>query len=102
MNDQNVKADGGKPRPSLVPVSLIEAVTAIREYGCRKYHDPDNWKRVEPQRYKDAAYRHWLSYIKGDLVDSESGYPHLWHCACNLAFLIDMEANHDKHSTPTD
>lgn len=33
---QEAKSDAGKPRPSLVPVSLIEAVTAIREYGCQK------------------------------------------------------------------
>lgn len=89
--DQRAKADGGKPRPTLVPVSLIEAVTAIREYGCEKYHDPENWRKVEPQRYRDAAYRHWLAYLGGEEKDSESGLPHLWHLACNIAFLIDME-----------
>ena len=89
--NQEAKADAGKPRPTLVPVSLIEAVASIREYGVAKYHDPDNWKKVEPQRYKDAAYRHWLAYIKGEKLDPESGLPHLHHCACNLAFLIEME-----------
>ena len=91
MNKQEAKADAGKPRSTLVPVSLIEAVASIREYGVAKYHDPDNWKKVEPQRYKDAAYRHWLAYIKGEKLDPESGLPHLHHCVCNLAFLIDME-----------
>lgn len=91
MNKQEAKADAGKPRPTLVPVSLVEAVASIREYGVAKYHDPDNWKKVEPQRYKDAAYRHWLAYIKGEKLDPESGLPHLHHCACNLAFLIEME-----------
>ena len=91
MNKQEAKADAGKPRPTLVPVSLIEAVASIREYGVAKYHDPDNWKKVEPQRYKDAAYRHWLAYIKGEKLDPESGLPHLHHCVCNLAFLIEME-----------
>lgn len=85
------KADQGKPRPTLVPVSLIWAVTAIREFGTQKYKDPDNWRQVEPQRYKDALYRHWLAYVGGEERDPESGYPHLWHCACNLAFLIEME-----------
>lgn len=89
--NQEAKADAGKPRPTLVPVSLIEAVASIREYGVAKYHDPDNWKKVEPQRYKDAAYRHWLAYIKGEKLDPESGLPHLHHCACNLAFLIEKE-----------
>ena len=89
--NQEAKADAGKPRPTLVPVSLIEAVASIREYGVAKYHDPDNWKKVEPQRYKDAAYRHWLAYIKGEKLDPESGLPHLWHMACNISFLIEME-----------
>ena len=88
------KADAGKPRPTLVPASLVNAVTAIREYGCQKYHDPDNWRKVEPQRYKDALYRHWLAYLGGEVKDQESGLPHLWHMACNLAFLIEMEGDH--------
>ena len=87
------KADSGKPRPTLVPVSLIKAVTAIRKYGCQKYHDPDNWRKVEPQRYRDALYRHWLAYLGGEEKDEESGLPHLWHMACNLAFLIEMEGD---------
>lgn len=94
MNEEEArtaKADQGKPRPTLVPVSLIWAVTAIREFGTRKYKDPNNWKQVEPQRYRDALYRHWLAYVGGEGTDPESGYPHLWHCACNLAFLIEME-----------
>lgn len=87
------KADAGKPRPTLVPVSLIEAVTAVREYGTAKYHDPDNWRQVEPQRYRDALYRHWLAYLRGEQCDPESGLPHLWHLVTNGAFLIEMEAN---------
>lgn len=93
--DQLAKADAGKPRPTLVPVSLIEAVTAIREYGCQKYHDPENWRKVEPQRYRDALYRHWLAYLKGEKNDPESGLPHLWHLVTNGSFLIEMEANPD-------
>lgn len=92
----DAKADSGKPRPTLVPMSLMEAVTAVREYGCAKYHDPENWRRVEPQRYRDALYRHWLAYLKGEKTDLESGLPHLWHLACNAAFLIEMEESHEK------
>ena len=89
------KADAGKMRPTLCPTEMIWAVTAIREYGCRKYHDPENWKKVEPQRYKDAAYRHWLSYLGGEEKDPESGFPALWHVACNIAFLIALEGESD-------
>lgn len=88
---QTAKADAGKVRPTLVPPSLIWAVAAIREYGCRKYHDPENWRGVEPDRYRAALYRHWLAYLEGEKRDPESGLPHLWHIACNAAFLIEME-----------
>lgn len=77
----DAKADAGKPRPTLVPVSLIEAVAAVRMFGCAKYHDPDNWRQVEPQRYRDALYRHWLEYLKGEQYDQESGLPHSG-CRC--------------------
>lgn len=90
--DQSAKTDAGKIRPTLVPPALVEAVAAVREYGCSKYRDPDNWRRVEPQRYRDALYRHWLAYLKNpEACDPESGLPHLWHLACNAAFLIEME-----------
>lgn len=95
--NREAKADRGKMRPTLVPVSLIRAVTAIREYGCKKYHDPNNWLQVEPQRYRDALYRHWLAYLSGETTDAESGLPHLWHLACNAAFLIEMEGD-DTHA----
>ena len=86
------KSDKGKPRLSLVPRKVIWAVAAIREYGCQKYHDPENWRQVEVERYRDAAYRHFMAYLddpKGR--DKESGLPHLWHLACNIAFLCEME-----------
>lgn len=91
-SNQSAKSDAGKLRPTLVPTGLTRAVAAVREFGVSKYHDPDNWRRVEPERYRDAMYRHLLAYVD-DLngVDEESGLPHLWHLACNAAFLIEME-----------
>ena len=85
------KADKGKVRPTLVPPSMILAIAKVREYGCEKYKDPDNWRKVEPQRYRDALYRHFLAYLSGEKYDKESGLPHLWHMACNVAFLVDLE-----------
>lgn len=92
MRDQNAKRDAGKPRISLVPTEVIRAIAVIREYGCEKYKDPDNWKTVEAYRYRDALGRHILAYYDDPCsVDEESGLPHLWHAACNIAFLCEME-----------
>lgn len=97
--DQTAKADAGKPQLSLVPTQIIYDIAAVREYGCNKYPEggKDNWKQVEPQRYRDAAYRHFLAYIKDPAsVDKESGLPHLWHLATNCAFLCELEGEHGK------
>lgn len=92
MNNQNAKADKGKPKLSLVPTEIINCIARCREYGTMKYHDPNNWKDVEKDRYIDAAYRHWMKYVAdNNSVDEESGLPHLWHCACNLAFLCEFD-----------
>lgn len=97
MFDQKIKADAGKPRLTLVPSEIITAIARVREYGIEKYHAKDSWKQVAPERYQDAAFRHWLAYLADpDEVDEESGLPHLWHLACNIAFLIELEVNHEQ------
>lgn len=89
--DQTAKADAGKPKLSLVPMQIMFDVAEIREYGCQKYKDPDNWKKVEPDRYVDALLRHILMFVQDrNSVDAESGLSHLSHAACNMAFLCEM------------
>ena len=91
MMDKQPKADQGKPHPSWVPVSLIEGVMAVREVGTKKYGDPDNWRKVEPERYWQALLRHTLAIWKDPYaVDPESGLLHLEHICCNAAFLLEM------------
>lgn len=89
--DQTVKADKGKLSLSSVPTGIIKAVAHIRQYSTNKYHDPNNWKKVEKGRFVDALYHHWIAYIEGERIDPESGFPHLWHIACNLAYIIEIE-----------
>ena len=93
VNKQEAKADNGKLRPTLVPPSLVVAVAKVRMFGTAKYGSPENWRKVEPQRYRDALYRHLLAYFSGEKNDQESGLPHLHHAACNIAFLIEMEGS---------
>ena len=89
---QAAKHDEGKAQLSLVPTKITYAIARIREYGTKKYGDPENWRQVELQRYRDAMYRHMLAYIDDPHgVDEESGLPHLWHLACNVAFLCELD-----------
>lgn len=90
--NQEAKADAGKLQLTLVPRQIIKDIAEVRMYGNAKYHDPENWKTVEKERYRDAAFRHFLAYLDDpDGVDEESGIKHLKHLACNIAFLCEME-----------
>ena len=86
------KSDKGKPRLDLVPPAIIEAVGEVRTYGVEKYGENTNWEKVEPERYKAAMMRHLCKYLRDPhSVDEESKLPHLWHMACNIAFLCELE-----------
>ena len=103
MKTITAKLDAGKTRPTLVPASLINAVTAVQEYETKKYSDPDhwrnaearkdpdNWRTMEVQRYRDELHYHWFAYLGGVGSDSESGLPHLWHMVYNVARLIELD-----------
>ena len=94
MYNQEAKADKGKLQLTLVPRQIIREIAKVRMYGTQKYKDPDNWKRVEVERYRDAAFRHFLAYLDDPYsIDEESGLPHLSHLACNIAFLCEMNLN---------
>lgn len=89
--DQSLKADAGKPEVRLVPSEIVRAIAYVRTFGVNKYHEEDSWKKVEVKRYIDALYRHVLLFIDNPTgVDEESGLPHLFHAACNVAFLCEL------------
>lgn len=97
-SEDTAKADSGKLRLTLVPYKIIRAIARVRMYGNEKYPQggPENWRKVAPQRYRDAAFRHFLAYLEDPTGrDSESGLPHLWHLACNIAFLCELEDIND-------
>ena len=92
MTNQTVKHDKGKLQLTLVPREIIRDIARVRMYGVEKYTDPDNWRKVEVERYRDALMRHMLDYLDDpDGVDAESGLSHLAHIACNVAFLCELK-----------
>ena len=93
--DQKPKSDAGKPRLTLVPPKIIWDIAAVRQYGVEvKYPETgmDGWRTIGVQRIRDALCRHLLAYLATPHgKDPESGLPILWHCACNIAFLCELE-----------
>ena len=97
LNKQEAKADAGKSQLTLVPRQILFDIARVREYGTKKYGDPENWRQVDRQRYRDAAFRHFCAYLDDpNGLDKESGLPHLAHLACNIAFLCELERRNEK------
>lgn len=92
--NQQAKSDGGKPILSYVPKEIIYEIEKVRSFGVKKYKDPDNWKKVEMERYHQALLRHTLAVWEDvSARDKESGLLHLSHIATNVAFLLEMMKN---------
>lgn len=85
------KDSKGKLKLSDVPPELITAVAKVREYGNKKYSDPDNWRHLSITVFHEALLRHALAMWQDAFaIDEESGLPALWHLACNAAFLCAL------------
>jgi hypothetical protein len=88
--DFGIKYDSDKPRPGLIPPECIRAISEVLSYDAKKYA-PDNWKKIEPEKYTDAMLRHYIDgRIDGDR-DKESGLLHAAHLATNAIFLLYFE-----------
>ncbi len=96
-----VKFDAGKARIDLVPGEFIFAVAAVLTYGAIKYQDWNWAKGMRKGRIMSALGRHWIAYMVGEEFDPESGLPHTWQMATNLAMLISGDlrgvAVEDRH-----
>jgi hypothetical protein len=95
------KHDSEKPRWDLLPFEAVGAVVRVLTFGARKY-SPDGWRLVPEsrRRYFAAAQRHLTAWWQGERTDSESGEHHLAHaCAC-LLFLIALDPEPSRPSTP--
>lgn len=91
MLEKGIKFDQGKLLWNLVPWKEMEGVVRVLMGGAKKY-SPDNWKYVDPERYKDAILRHVIAYLGGEIIDPDSGEHHMSHVICNALFI----AWHDK------
>jgi len=92
---EGLKFDSGKLHPRLFPMECFEAICKVLTFGEGKY-SADNWKKVAPEKYIDAMWRHWIAWQTGEERDSESGLSHAAHFATNAVFLLYFEIENQK------
>lgn len=98
---KGMKFDMGKTRLELIPTELIDGVGRVLTFGASKY-EAENWRNfteADFPRLVGASMRHMEAYRRGEVIDPESGLPHLAHIATNMGFLLTLDKrNKDGNS----
>lgn len=85
------KSDAGKPPLGLISRIALEEEAKVMAFGAIKY-DVHNWRKgMDFSRLIDATLRHVYAFADGEDKDAETGYSHLAHARCCLAFLLEYE-----------
>ena len=85
------KDDGGKARMDLIPPEAVFALGEVLRYGAEKYA-ARNWEAgMSWGRVFGACMRHMWAWWRGEQRDPETGFSHLWHALCCIAFLVAYE-----------
>jgi hypothetical protein len=87
----------GKSQLSLILEAdvAIKGMCSVFEFGVKKY-SRGNWKKGLPENeIIDSLLRHLMAYYDGEILDSESGLPHIDHVTCNAVFLATFGNRHE-------
>lgn len=72
--------------------TAIKGVSIVGTFGAEKY-SKNNWKKgLNHTEVVDSLMRHLSSYMDGEMVDPESGLPHVDHVSWNALALAEMVA----------
>lgn len=84
-----------KLRWDLLPMEEIEDIVRVYHAGAKKY-GPNRWQDLDNgfERYRAAAARHLMEYLKGERIDADTGCFHLAQYAWNAITMLW----YDKHN----
>ena len=89
--DHAIKHDAGKPIAGCLEEfsHALEAMVEVFDAGRREGYTRGSWENVEPERYKDAEWRHRLAG-KREPLDQKSGLPHKFHEIWNALAQLEL------------
>jgi len=89
--ESGIKHDIGKLPYELIPPEILESLARVLQFGANKY-SARNWENgMNWGRVFSALMRHMWAWWKGEKSDPETGFSHLEHAACCIAFLVAYE-----------
>ena len=85
------KFDNNKTMLTLIEPEFLLEMSEVLTFGANKY-GKESWKLCDDsERYRNALYRHFNSYLQGEKNDVETGKSHLVHVAINAMFIDYLE-----------
>ncbi len=88
MKDDQIEQ---KLRMDLIPAEAIIALAEVLTKGAVKHGERDWEKNTTLDDHFAAAQRHLWKLWKGEVIDPEFGFPHVWHAFCRLAMYITLQ-----------
>jgi len=89
---QGRKDDSDKADMTYLNYQIMISYCKVLEHGAKKY-GRDNYKKVDDyeRRYLAALVRHALQRISGEVIDKDSGLPHMAHAMANCGFILEKD-----------
>ena len=101
------KNDSSKARYDLLPADALESLVQVITFGENKYPsvvengvEVPNWRKLDnfERRMFAAVQRHLWAHKRGEIIDPESGEPHLAHAASGIMFLLQKTIETKKEN----
>lgn len=93
----NFQERTGYVEAAIAPVvSHLPDAAAVLDYGAKKYAE---WNWAKGMKWSvcfGCALRHASAILDGEVLDAESGLPHVGHYLCNLIFLLHYTRNYTE------
>ncbi|MHA1815977.1 MAG: dATP/dGTP diphosphohydrolase domain-containing protein [Candidatus Heimdallarchaeaceae archaeon] len=82
----------GKIRFDLCAPWSMDQIAQVYTYGTIKYDDDNWWKGLKWKKdVLGCIFRHVWKWVRGEVLDDESGLHHLAHAAWNCIALMEYE-----------
>lgn len=101
-----MRFDSDKLRFDLIPPEFLIELARVYSMGALKYDD-DNWRKGMPWRkvYR-PIWSHFIKWLSGHTIDSETGCHHLamvaWNCATLFMYQLNKLGKDDRNKFAID